>query len=289
MGIKQPSPAIKPGIMPELPEVEATVEYLRERVEGKTITGASVSWPRTVSPSAPADFQRKILNARIHKLFRRGKYVGMELHGEARLFLFTHLRMSGSLDVVPTSFEVARHDRVCIELNNGKSIRFNDTRKFGRMRVCVDPQDVVGHLGVEPLGSDFTPAALEELLSTRKGSIKPTLLNQSLIAGIGNIYVDEVLWKTKIHPLTSATSINPREIVALHKAIQATLQEAIEKLGTDFGDGVVDGGMYRPRVYGREGKPCSRCKCPIERIVVGQRGTHICPECQKGPKKRAAS
>jgi formamidopyrimidine-DNA glycosylase len=274
--------------MPELPEVEATVEYLRERIEGRTIVKAAVSWPRSVSPLASSDFEQQILHATIRRLFRRGKLVGMELAGERQLFLFTHLRMSGSLDVVPSSFEIAKHDRVCLELDNGKSIRFNDTRKFGRMRLCSDPQEVIGHLGLEPLEPDFTPEALERELLRKKGRIKPVLLDQSVIAGLGNIYVDEVLWKTKIHPLTATHTLTTSDMKPLHSAIQKTLREAIEKLGTDFGDGVVDGGMYRPRVYGRTGKPCSRCGTTIERTVVGQRGTHICPQCQKKRRVRSA-
>jgi len=275
--------------MPELPEVEATVEYLRERVEGHTIVSASVTWARSVLPTPAPDFEKRILNAKIETLFRRGKYVGMKLKGITPLYLFTHLRMSGSLDVVPTTFEVAKHDRVCLDLDNGKSIRFNDTRKFGRMRLCVEPDEVVGNLGLEPLGPEFTPEALEALILGKRGRIKPMLLDQGLIAGLGNIYVDEVLWKTKIHPLTPTTGLSPSDIEPLHGAIQETLREAIEKLGTDFGDGVVDGGMYRPKVYGRAGETCSRCGDTILRTVVGQRGTHLCPTCQKKRRARSAS
>jgi len=266
--------------MPELPEVQATVDYLRERVEGSSILRASVSWARTVSPKEPATFVKEIQGAMITSLFRRGKYVGMRLQTTKPLYLFTHLRMSGSLDVIPTEFDIARHDRVCLELDSGKSIRFNDTRKFGRMSLCEDPSEVIGHLGLEPLESTFTPQALADALATRAGSIKAVLLNQTVIAGLGNIYVDEVLWKIKAHPHTSARKISDALIPKLHKAIQETLREAITKLGCDFGDGVVDGGMYKPRVYGREDKKCFRCHATIIRIVVAQRGTHICPMCQ---------
>lgn len=270
--------------MPELPEVQAAVDYLRERVEGTKIIGGHVSWDRSVLPNNPRKFEREIVGYTISSLFRRGKYIGMELHGAKRLFIFTHLRMSGSLDVVPTSFSVAPHDRVCLDLDSGKSIRFNDTRKFGRMVLCETPTDVIGHLGVEPLDPACSPSILIELLRSRKKRIKPALLDQTIVAGLGNIYVDEVLWKTKIHPLRSTMSLTDDEISSLHAAITKTLKEAISKLGTDFGDGVVDGGMYRPRVYGREGKKCSRCADIIRRIVVAQRGTHICPSCQKKDK-----
>jgi len=274
--------------MPELPEVQATVDYLRERVEGATITRAHISWARTVLPSEPSTFLRDITGATIHSLFRRGKYVGMRLDSGRPLFLFTHLRMSRSLDVIPTEFELDRHDRVCLELDSGKSIRFNDTRKFGRMTLCEDPDDVVGHLGLEPLDPSCTPEALSSVLSPKAGRIKPVLLDQTVIAGLGNIYVDEVLWKIKVHPLTRTSYLSHEQMIKLHKAIQETLREAIEKLGCDFGDGVVDGGMYKPRVYGRDEKKCSRCRDTIVRIVVGQRGTHICPTCQIKPRGRRA-
>ncbi len=270
--------------MPELPEVQATVDYLRERVEGATITRGDVSWARTVSPKDPEIFLREISGARIESLFRRGKYIGMRLGAHKPLYLFTHLRMSGSLDVIPTEFEVDRHDRVCLELDSGKSIRFNDTRKFGRMTLCENPDNVVGHLGLEPLEPTCTPDALHRALSEKSGRIKAVLLDQTVIAGLGNIYVDEVLWKIKVHPLTRASSLSHDNITTLHRAIRETLQEAIEKLGCDFGDGVVDGGMYKPRVYGRGEKKCSRCRDTIIRIVIGQRGTHICPTCQKKPR-----
>ena len=275
--------------MPELPEVQATVDYLRERVEGSSILRASVSWARTVLPKEPAHFMKELQGAKISSLFRRGKYVGMKLQSTKPLYLFTHLRMSGSLDVIPTEFDIARHDRVCLELDSGKSIRFNDTRKFGRMSLCEDPSEIVGHLGLEPLDATFTPDTLKRALSGRGGKIKPVLLDQTVIAGLGNIYVDEVLWKIKIHPHTSAQTLSEAHIAKLHSAIQETLNEAIEKLGCDFGDGVVDGGMYKPRVYGREDKKCLRCRTAIVRIVVGQRGTHICPTCQAAPRMRRKS
>jgi formamidopyrimidine-DNA glycosylase len=210
----------------------------------------------------------------------------MKLHAGTQAFLFIHLRMSGSLDVIPTSFPIAKHDRVCLELNSGKSIRFNDARKFGRMALCANPETVVGHLGPEPLDEGFTSSALEKILHQRTGKIKPVLLDQSVLAGLGNIYVDEALWKVRVHPQTPANRLDQKTINELHASIQGTLREAIEKLGTDFGDGVVDGGMYKPRVYGREGKRCLRCGETIIRLVVAQRGTHICRSCQKKPRGR---
>lgn len=270
--------------MPELPEVESTVRYLRERIEGLSIESAQVLWERTVAHGGARRFPKEISGSRISQVFRRGKFVGMELAAKKTLFLYTHLRMSGSLDVLPAALPVEPHDRVVIFLSNGKTVRFNDTRKFGRMYLTASPEDVIGNIGVEPLSEEFTPDALADMLSSRKGAVKPTLLNQSLIAGLGNIYVDECLWAASIHPLTPCNRIPPVKRTALHSAIVSVLSKAVSLLGTDFGDGVVDGGMYSPVVYGRDGEPCQRCGMTIRRIVVGQRGTHLCPSCQRKPR-----
>lgn len=155
------------------------------------------------------------------------------------------------------------------------------------MYLTASPEKVVGKLGLEPLGNEFTLEILTEMLRARKGAIKPLLLNQGLIVGLGNIYVDESLWRAKIHPETQSYRIPLDKIAPLYHAIRETLSQAILLQGTDFGDGVVDNGMYRPIVYGRTGKPCQRCAATIKRLVVGQRGTHICPTCQRLSKKRA--
>jgi formamidopyrimidine-DNA glycosylase len=188
--------------------------------------------------------------------------------------------MSGSLDVIATKNPHATHDRAVLNLNNNKSVRFNDTRKFGRIYLCDDPDVVVGGLGIEPLSEKFTPLFLHSLLKKRAARIKPLLLNQNIIAGLGNIYVDEALWRAKIHPRAEARKVSMRRCELLHHAITETLSEAIGLLGTDFGDGVVHGGMYVPKVYGREGEECATCGALIRKTIVGQRGTHFCPNCQ---------
>jgi len=271
--------------MPELPEVESTVRYLKERVEGLSIERAVILWHRTIALNRGKSFSQQVAGATIAEVFRRGKLVGMRLAGASDQFLFTHLRMSGSLDVLPSSFDVAPHDRVIIFLSNGKSIRFNDTRKFGRMYLTPSPEEVVRSLAVEPLSAEFTPELLKRLLAGRKRAIKPALLDQSLIAGLGNIYVDESLWRSGIHPLSPCSSLPEDAWRSLRRSIQEILSEAVSLLGTDFGDGVVDGGMYRPSVYGRTGERCPRCSGEISRIVVGQRGTHLCLSCQPKPRK----
>jgi formamidopyrimidine-DNA glycosylase len=272
--------------MPELPEVESTVQYLKERVEGVSIREVAVHWKRTIATHTTPTFIRELRGRKIRSVFRRGKFIGIELEGTEPRYLFVHLRMSGSLDVIATDNALATHDRVVITLDNGKSIRFNDTRKFGRMYLCKDPNRVVGALGVEPLSDEFSCSHLSDLLTSKSGGIKQLLLNQSVIAGLGNIYVDEVLWKSHIHPQTAACLVTPEQVGLLHTAIKETLTEAISLAGTDFGDGVVYGGMYTPVVYGRDGEPCHRCGETIKKTVIGQRGTHLCPRCQKRRRAR---
>lgn len=267
--------------MPELPEVETTARYLRDRVLGARIIDAKVSWARTIATSTPRRFIDEIVGAEIQDIFRRGKFIGISIEHRSKRFLFAHLRMSGSFDVVSKDLPIGAHDRVLLYLDNDKSIRFSDPRKFGRIYLCRDPQEIVGKLGIEPLSDECTVSFLTQILQRHRGSIKPLLLNQSVLAGIGNIYADEVLWKSNIHPLTSAARIPTKHIEALHANIKSTLTTAITLAGTDFGDGVVDGGMYVPSVYGREDEPCERCSTPIKKIIVGQRGTHFCPKCQR--------
>lgn len=266
--------------MPELPEVEATCSYLRERIVNTAVIDSRCLWHRTIASHTPQKFTRSIRDARVTNVSRSGKFVVIELLKEKPLFLFVHLRMSGSIDVISHQQPLAVHDRVSISLNNGRDIRFHDVRKFGRMYLTDDKHVITKNLGIEPLSDEFTPATLNDVLSKRHAQIKPLLLNQRMIAGLGNIYVDEALWKAKIHPQQIASSIPKRKIILLHEAIKTILTEAIELLGTDFGDNVVHGGMYAPKAYGRTSEPCSRCSAPITRIVVGQRGTHLCTVCQ---------
>ncbi len=270
--------------MPELPEVETTARYLRERIVKQRVLRSQVHWPRTVATHSVKDFSICLQGALVTSVVRRGKFVGIVLQSDRPLYLFIHLRMSGSLDVIAGDSEVAPHDRVILFFENGKSLRFNDTRKFGRMYLCDSPELVVGMLGVEPLSDDFSPEVLYALTRDRKTRIKALLLDQTVIAGLGNIYVDESLWKSRIHPCAPAHSLKHTQCQRLYEAITSTLDEAITLAGTDFGDGVVDDGMYSPVVYGRDDQPCSRCQAKIKKTRVQQRGTHFCPRCQRLPR-----
>ena len=293
--------------MPELPEVETLVRRLRERLVGHTIEDVTIHWKRTVARPAPKEFARLLCGYTVQAIDRRAKYLvftfqGVEasagLHKRSALpakasipeqrptlFLLIHLRMSGKLEMIDKEAAQGKHDRVVFHLDNGQQLRFNDVRKFGRMWVVIDPEEVTGAIGPEPLAADFNLPKFRALVKSRSGAIKPLLLNQTFLAGVGNIYADESLWLAKIHPLRKADSLSEMEIAALYRAIRKVLRKAIEDEGTDAGDGVIEGD-YEPRVYGREGRPCVRCQQPIQRIVVGQRGTHFCPHCQPQPHRR---
>ena len=297
--------------MPELPEVENLVRRLRESIVGSTITGATLRWKRTIERLAPKEFAQQVVGLSILSIDRRAKYLvfalapvpersaveSQETHSsttagrhpastldlpEATQFLLIHLRMSGKLSVKPHGAPIEKHDRVIFNLDGERQLHFNDTRKFGRMWLVPEPAEVMDKLGPEPLAAGFTLPKFRELVKSRSGAIKPLLLNQEFLSGVGNIYADESLWLAKIHPLRKADSLNDAEIAALYRSIRKVLRKAIEDQGTDAGDGIIEGN-YQPRVYGREGQPCFRCHRPIHKIVVGQRGTHFCPYCQ--PKR----
>jgi formamidopyrimidine-DNA glycosylase len=273
--------------MPELPEVENTVSRLRGAVCGRRVTGVRVEWPRAVSYPDAARFGREVMGKRIVRIARRGKFIIFALEParkddvrRAELFLIAHMRMSGSFFVSPAKGALPKHVRVAFELGRGRRLCFRDPRKFGRFWLVRDADEIVGSLGPEPLDSAFGRADFERLIRAKSGRIKPLLLNQKFIAGVGNIYADESLWRAGIHPARSAASLSAREIAALYRSIRAVLLRAIRDQGTDIGDEVVCGD-YTPLVYGRRAEPCRRCRRSIVRMVVGQRGTYICPGCQR--------
>ena len=271
--------------MPELPEVETIVRGL-QGAAGSRITAVEVRWARTVVPPDPTLFAQRITSRRILEIGRRGKWLVLTLSGGETLLV--HLRMSGRLVLESQAAEIDRHARALLTLDNGQRLRFSDQRKFGRMVLTATPGEILDKLGPEPLGTEFTPELLQEMLSQRRGRIKPLLLNQHFVVGLGNIYSDESLWRAEVHPLRPANSLRPAEATALHHAIQAVLSEAIAQNGTtleDQGYVTADGQpgefISRLAVYGRTGKPCPRCGTPVVRTVVGGRSTHFCPTCQR--------
>jgi formamidopyrimidine-DNA glycosylase len=194
--------------------------------------------------------------------------------------------MSGDLAIRPGIVDAGTHDRLVLWLGSPegqeRSLVFNDTRKFGRVWLTAQPEQVTGRLGPEPLEQEFTPEWLRSALRKRHRQLKPLLLDQTFLAGLGNIYADESLHRARLHPLALSDSVSPRQAARLHAAIQETLREGIRRNGASF-DWVYRGGEFQNyfRVYDREGEPCPVCGTPIRKLVVGQRGTHICPHCQK--------
>jgi len=269
--------------MPELPEVEVIARGLDAWLPGQTIRAVDVLWPRSVATPTPTCFAGQLAGRRIGPVGRRGKFVHIRIDDGAHLF--AHLRMTGTLCRAPAEEPLTPYVRVLFHLAGPCDLRFADTRKFGRLYLVDDPMLVVGDLGPEPLGEDFTAEWLIGALGSRRTRLKPLLLNQRFIAGLGNIYVDEALYLAGLHPLRPADSLEPEDGRRLHAAIQEVLRDAIARRGTtlrSYRDAEGDRGENQGflRAYGRTGLPCRRCGRPIERIIVGQRSTHFCPACQ---------
>jgi formamidopyrimidine-DNA glycosylase len=259
--------------MPELPEVESTARKMQQALCGEVFQRAKLQWQRSWSETSLAP--RHLVNENIQAVTRRGKYIVIQLERSA---LLIHLRMSGRIDI---DCDAGPHHRVSFTMQSGLQWHLRDPRKFGRVTLLRDTEVVFSALGPEPLDMQLRAPALHQLLQARSRGIKTLLLDQSFLAGLGNIYVDEVLWQTGIHPLRNSRSITLAEARDLLTNIRKTLRRAIKLHGTDFGDYVVSDGRYQPGVYGRTGESCLRCKSTIERIVVGQRGTHFCSQCQQ--------
>jgi formamidopyrimidine-DNA glycosylase len=281
--------------MPELPEVETVARDLRPRIVGATITGARVSWSRTVRTDTPEAFAEAIAGRTVEGVGRRAKLVVVDLSGDAALTI--HLKMTGQLFVVPAETPVDPYVRLVLELADGREIRFRDIRKFGRIGLYGrDP--VTGQLvtevggtgffapfGPEPLDPAFTVRDFRRSLRRRKGRLKPLLLDQSFLAGVGNIYADEALWAARLHPLRTAGTLRPADERRLYESLRRILSEAVERRGSSIDDYTApdgDGSMQEHlQVYQRTGEPCPRCGRPIKRIVVGARSTHFCSWCQR--------
>lgn len=273
--------------MPELPEVETVARGLSERLIGEVIAEVEVSWARTIASHAEEAFARGLVGQAFTHVGRRGKYVVLGLSGQGCLLI--HLRMTGRLLLeepeAPIDPALSRYTRVLWRLASGRRLRFYDIRKFGRVHWAAAPEEALAALGPEPLDPAFTQDALGAMLHERRRQIKPLLLDQHFLAGLGNIYVDEALWEAQIHPARRADTLTQPEVARLHAAIVGVLREAVRGRGTTLRD--YRGADNRPgdfqralAVYGREGQPCRRCGHPIERIIIGGRGTRLCPVCQ---------
>ncbi len=271
--------------MPELPEVETIARALRQggrganSILGARIAAVEVAWPRTVATPTPAAFVREALGAMLVDVGRRGKYLSLALDPPHHLIF--HLRMSGDLVVVPSEAPLPRHARLVLTLDDGRRLVFNDPRKFGRAWLLPDPAPLFAPLGPEPFDPALTSARLWRRLQTRRRRLKPLLMDQRFLAGLGNIYTDEALHMARLHPLRQAHTLTAEEAARLLEAIRTVLAEGIARNGTTI-DWMYQGGNYQQqlRVYGRTGQPCLVCGTPIQRIRVAQRSTHFCPRCQ---------
>lgn len=277
--------------MPELPEVETIARLLREQLVGQFMSYVEVRWPRCVAYPSVAEFERELLGREVQDVGRRGKFVILSLSGHKSLLV--HLRMTGRLIVEDMGCSAAigeaapdSHTHILFRFSSGKVLRFRDTRKFGRLHLVNEPAEIVGDLGPEPLSPGFTPQVLHDLLRSHRRRLKSLLIDQRVLAGLGNIYVDEALWEARIHPLRRAQTLSPEEVERLHIAIRSVLACAIGNQGTtlrDYRTPLDEAGENQEAlaVYGRQGKPCRRCGELILREVVGGRGTWYCPSCQR--------
>lgn len=274
--------------MPELPEVETVVRTLRGLVVGKTIERVSVTLPRIVRfPDDTEAFKAGLTGQTIHEIKRRAKFIQFVLDRDV---LVSHLRMEGRYGLYAAQDPVEKHTHVIFHFTDGTELRYRDVRQFGTMDLFPLGMETqagpLAKLGVEPLEEAFTADVLRQLLKDRATKIKPLLLNQECIVGLGNIYVDESLFKAGIHPEKPAGKLTKKQVARLYESIVATLSEAVEQGGSSiksYVNGQGEMGMFQQSllVYGRKDEPCVNCGTPIVRLVVGGRGTHICPACQK--------
>lgn len=274
--------------MPELPEVETVRRTLQRLIVGKTIERVSVHLPRIIQrPDDPQIFAELLTDQTFQSVERRGKFLRFMLNDWV---LVSHLRMEGRYGVYSAEEAVEKHTHVIFHFTDGSELRYRDVRQFGTMHIFAKGEDLqnppLNKLGLEPLENSFTFAAFQKIVGKHTTKIKSFLLNQAYVVGIGNIYVDEALFQARIHPERIVDSLKPAELRRLHTAILTTLNEAVAAGGSSIksyvnGQGEMGTFQQQLKVYGRTSQPCFRCGRPVEKIVVGGRGTHFCPYCQK--------
>jgi formamidopyrimidine-DNA glycosylase len=249
------------------------------------VTGARVGWARTLRDEDPARFVAGVSGRRIEAIGRRGKQLVVDLAGGA--FLTVHLKMTGQLFVVPAARARDPYERLALSLDDGRELRFRDIRKFGRVGLYGADDDPFDDIGPEPLDPRFTLREFRTRIRRRRARLKPLLVDQAFLAGVGNIYADEALWRSRLHPLRTAATLRPADERALYRNVREVLAEAVERRGSSIDDYTApdgDGEMQeRLDVYQRTGQPCRRCGRPVRRIVIGIRATHFCTWCQRLP------
>ena len=262
--------------MPELPEVDSYRTGLAKPLIGLEIDGGKAIWHRASDSNFKLVKEQKILG-----LDRRGKYLIINLNTH---HIIIHLRMTGRIDI--TTGETPKYTTVEINFTDGKKLCLVDYRKFGRVWIVKNINKIVGHIGIEPLSKQFTSNKFEEILEKRTGMMKPLLLNQQFIAGIGNYLADEILFRSSIHPMRKANTLTEVEKKQLHRDIRYIIKKSISYGGTTFltfrGPEGKKGDFWKQlKIFRKTGEPCPHCKKPVTRIIVGQRSTHICENKQK--------
>jgi len=279
--------------MPELPEVETIRRHLAPPLEGRTLRTLEILDPRWCRPLAPQELANALEGRTLERLSRRGKYLVWELTDDA--YLLVHLRMTGNLLLDPQG--APPYTRVWLRFD-GHDLAFADQRRFGTGELALGPQQLdsffAARLGVEPLGEDFTPAHLLALARTSRAPIKAFLLDQKRIAGVGNIYADEALFRARIHPLRPANRLTRAQAEALRDAIVASLNAGLDAKGAtidDFRDPYGNSGAFQDEflIHLREGEPCLNCGRPVRKLRAAGRGTYVCERCQPRPRRYAAA
>lgn len=272
--------------MPELPEVETVRKGLVRLVQGKTIASVTVRWPRIIELPEVELFQEQLINQTIETIERRGKFLIFKL---THYDLISHLRMEGKYEFSQEPQTPGKHTHVIFRFNDGSQLSYHDVRKFGRMALVPkngsSSYKGIVQLGPEPIISEFKVEHFGQQLKKSHKAIKPLLLDQKLVTGLGNIYVDEALWEAKIHPETPANLLSETEVINLHQAIIDVLARAVEAGGTtirSYANALGEAGNFQVSLhaYGQTGLPCGYCGTAIVKTKVAQRGTHYCPQCQ---------
>ena len=289
--------------MPELPEVQTIVSDLNKKIIGRKIIGVWFDAPKLIKKPKPTEFEKKIKGLKIIEIKRRGKNILIYLTGDK--LLLVHQKLTGHL--LYGKWQIANGKAVSLlkgllqekvndyihlifYLDNGWQLALSDLRKFAKVlfgsKEEVEKLPDLTELGSEPLDKNFTVDKFMSLMNLKKGKIKQVLMNQEIIAGIGNIYSDEILWTAKINPFKSANQLKIKELKAIYSAMKIILKKAVKLRGTSIGDyrdtvGKAGGYAEIKKVYQREGEPCQRCKMPIKRVKIGGRSAHYCSKCQK--------
>ena len=265
--------------MPELPEVETVVKELRKKITREVFSEFTSLWPK----SFVSDKNLSLINREIIKISRKGKYILIKLDQN---YLLTHLRMTGQLIVTESLPENTNHLRLIFKFVSGKFLLFFDLRKFGRVYHTATPDLVLKNIGIDALSKELDLQTFRDLVKDRKTSVKSFLLNQKYIAGFGNIYIDESLFRAKIHPQSRLSDLSSTEIRILFDESRKVLLKSISRMGSTISDYKTTGGGFGTnqnyfKIYKREGFPCCRCKSTIKKSKVAGRGTHYCPNCQE--------